>query len=65
MDFVHDRTEDGKALRVLCVVDNFSRENLMLYVATCLERVAGRRGYPKSIRVDNGSEFYTKAMDRW
>lgn len=74
MDFVHDRFETGKTLRVLGVVDNFSRECLMLEagksmngerVAACLERVAGRRGYPRSIRVDNGSEFYSKAMDRW
>ena len=34
-------------------------------VAACLERVAGVRGYPESIRVDNGTEFYSKAMDRW
>lgn len=74
MDFVHDRFEDGKALRMLAVVDNFNRECLLLKaarsmsgesVAACLERVAGRRGYPQSIRVDNGSEFYSKAMDRW
>jgi len=74
MDFVHDRLEDGKGLRLLAVVDNFNRECLLLMaarsmsgeqVAICLERVAGRRGYPTSIRVDNGTEFYSKAMDRW
>lgn len=74
MDFVHDRLEDGRSLRVLCVVDNYSRECLALHaarkirgldVAACLERIAGRRGYPKSIRVDNGTEFYSKAMDQW
>ena len=74
MDFIHDRLEDGKSLRMLAVVDNFNRECLLLraarsmrgeHVAADLERVTGRRGYPKSIRVDNGSEFYSKAMDRW
>jgi len=74
MDFVHDRMEDGRALRVLTVVDNFSRECLALEadralsgdrVAATLDRVARGRGYPKSIRVDNGTEFYSQAMDRW
>lgn len=74
MDFVHDRMEDGRCLRVLTVVDNFSRECLALEadralsgerVAATLDRVARGRGYPKSIRVDNGTEFYSQAMDRW
>jgi len=74
MDFVYDRTEDGRGLRVLTVVDNFSRECLALEadrslsgerVAATLEQVAGQRGYPQSIRVDNGTEFYSKAMDQW
>ena len=72
MDFVHDRLEDGRTLRVLTVVDNFSRECLALVadtslsgqkVARCLSGIGRRRGYPQSIRVDNGSEFYSKAMD--
>jgi putative transposase len=67
MDFVHDRLEDGRALRVLTVVDNFSREYLVLEADRALsgDRVAQGRGYPKSIRVDNGTEFYSQAMDRW
>jgi putative transposase len=74
MDFVHDRLEDGRSLRVLTVVDNFSRECLALEadrslsgarVAATLDRVAWGRGSPKSIRVDNGTEFYSQAMDRW
>lgn len=74
MDFVSDRLEDGRMFRVLAVVDNFSRECLSLEadtsltgrrVAACLERVARSRGYPESIRVDNGTEFYSKAMDHW
>ena len=74
MDFVHDRTEEGRSLRVLTVVDNFSRECLALEadrslsgerVAATLEQVARQRGYPQSIRVDNGTEFYSKALDAW
>ena len=74
MDFVMDRTEDGRRFRVLTVIDNFSRECLALYadrsisgekVAACLNRIAQRKGYPESIRVDNGSEFYSRAMDAW
>ncbi len=34
-------------------------------MASCLDRVAQVRGYPGSIRVDNGTEFYSKAMDQW
>jgi len=58
MDFVSDRLESGRQLLVLSVVDNFSRECLRLEantsltgrcVARALNRVAGQRGYPKSI----------------
>jgi putative transposase len=74
MDFVSDRLEDGRLLRVLSVVDHFTRECLLLEadtsltgtrVARVLDRIARQRGYPDSIRVDNGSEFYSRAMDRW
>lgn len=74
MDFVADRLEDGRLLRILSVVDNFSRECLVLEadvsltgqrVSRVLDTVARQHGYPSSIRVDNGSEFYSKAMDRW
>lgn len=67
-----DRTEDGRFFRILTIVDNFSRECPGLYaersmngtrVAACLNRIAENRGYPKSIRVDNGSEFYSRQMD--
>ena len=74
MDFVHDRTQEGRRLRVLTVVDNFSRQCLALEadrslsgerVAATLEEVARRRGNPQRIRVDNGTEFYSKAQDAW
>jgi putative transposase len=34
-------------------------------LATTLEQVARQRGYPQSIRVDNGTEFYSRALDQW
>jgi putative transposase len=74
MDFIADRFEDGRRFRALTVLDLYTREALAIVpgmsltgekVVTCLERVRRMRGVPKSIRVDNGSEFYSKAMDAW
>jgi putative transposase len=74
MDFVADRLEGGRAFRVLTVIDQFTRERLKLEAAThmsgsrmveSLEAAAELRGYPKSITVDNGTEFCSKAVDGW
>ena len=74
MDFVSDRLADGRWFRVLTVVDQFTRECLLLLadsalsgekVAAALEGVVGERGAPKSITVDNGSEFTSRAMEAW
>lgn len=74
MDFVTDRLESGRQFRVLTVVDNFSRECPILEagvsvtgkgVARALERLSFTRPLPRIIRVDNGSEFYSQAMDSW
>jgi putative transposase len=74
MDFVSDRLEDGHAFRVLTVVDVFTRECIALHadrnlsgrqVAQVLEAKASTRGLPKEITVDNGTEFFSKAMDAW
>jgi putative transposase len=74
MDFVADRLEGGRAFRVLTVIDQFTRECLKLEAAThmsgsrvveSLEAAAELRGYPKSITVDNGTEFCSKAVDGW
>lgn len=74
MDFVTDRLEDGRYFRILTVVYQYSRECLALRpavgmtgekVAAWLAGIAEERGKPKSITVDNGSEFYSKAMDQW
>lgn len=74
MDFMTDRLVDGRAFRVLTVVDQFSRECPLLVadlslsgkkVAAALDRLGQERGLPKAITVDNGSEFYSRAMDAW
>ncbi len=74
MDFVLQRLPDGRWIRVLTVVDQFTRECLTLFadtalsgekVATALDKVVTLRGTPQSITVDNGTEFASKAMDLW
>jgi putative transposase len=74
MDFVQDSLMDGRKFRVLTVVDVFTRECLAVHadsslsgkkVAAILDTVAAARGYPKEITVDNGTEFFSKAMDAW
>lgn len=74
MDFVHDQLATGKKLRVLTVVDTFSRYVPVLDprfsyrgedVVQTLERVCAQTGYPKTIRVDNGSEFISRDLDLW
>ncbi len=74
MDFVSDALFDGRRLRALTVADTYSRECLAIDVGQSLkgedvvrtlERITAVRGWPRTIKVDNGSEFISKAMDRW
>jgi putative transposase len=74
MDFVSDKRSDGRWFRVLTVIDQFTRECILLLadqsltaakVAGALDRAVGERGAPESITVDNGSEFASSVMDRW
>ena len=75
MDFVSDAAANGQSLRVLTVVDVFTRECLAMEVATSissrrvarvLERVlASGRGAPESLRVDNGPEFISTYLKTW
>jgi len=71
---VADPVLDGRRIRALTVVDNWSRHRPFIAgdftltgakVVTALEQVAKHRGYPKMITVDNGGEFASRAMDAW
>jgi len=73
-DFVQTRTTDGKPLRMLVVVDEYTRECLSIDAARTLksddvlERIAwlmATRGVPGHIRSDNGPEFTAKAVRDW
>ena len=71
MDFVHDQLATGRKIRVLTIVDTFSRfspavDPRFSYrgedVVLTLERICKTVGYPKTIRVDQGSEFVSRVI---
>jgi len=73
-DFVADQTEDGRMLRFLSVVDEFTRESLALEVErsmgaleviAVLGRLITERGAPLLLRSDNGGEFLAHSVQRW
>jgi putative transposase len=73
-DFVFDQTQDGRVLKWLPVLDEYSRENLALEVERnlkakdiikVLDRIVGLRGAPEYIRSDNGPEFVAKEVKAW
>ncbi|MGZ2441981.1 hypothetical protein ACVI55_004417 [Sinorhizobium medicae] len=74
LDFVSDQLTDGRRFRVLTVVDDCTRECLALVadtsisglrVARELDRMIEKRGKPKMIVSDNGSEFTSNAILQW
>ena len=74
LDFVSDALTDGRRFRILAVVDDFSRENLVLVADTSLsglrvtrqlDRVIAERGMPTTIVSDNGTEFTSMAILQW
>jgi len=75
MNFVSDALFNGKRFRALTVVDAYTRECLAIHadqwikgeaVATVMERLTFQRGTaPAKIRVDNGPEFVSRALDQW
>jgi putative transposase len=74
MDFVADGLIDGRKLRCLAIVDDCSRECLVIEVdtsingrrvAAVLDRLADLRGLPDSITVDHGPEFEGQVLDAW
>ena len=74
MDFLSDQLFDGSKIRILTIVDAFSKLSPAIDVrqryrgsdvVTTLGRVTSIYGLPKSIRVDNGPEFISKDLDLW
>ena len=74
MDFVFDRTAEGRVIKCLTIVDDATHESVAIEVeraisghgvSRVLDRLALSRGLPKVIRTDNGKEFCGKAMVAW
>ncbi len=73
-DFVHERTHDGRAFRTLNIIDEFSKEALMIRVnrklnstdvVDALTDLFILRGPPVYIRSDNGPEFVAEKVRKW
>ena len=74
MDVVHDPLADGRPVRILTVVDNWSRHSPILEarfrmtretVHQVLDRVLSQGRSPRSITVDHGTEFQSRALEDW
>ena len=74
LDFVSDAFTDGRRFRILTVVDDFSKENVLLVPDTSisglrvtreLDQVFAERGQPRAIVSDNGTEFTSMAILKW
>jgi putative transposase len=74
LDFMSDQLADGRTIRLLNVVDDFTRECLAVEVDTSLtgqrvtrvlERLGALRGLPERVVSDNGPEFTGQAVDSW
>ena len=74
MDFVQDRTADGRPFRMLVVLDEYTRECLAIEVArnfrgedivAVLDELTAIRGAPAHLRADNGPEMISKAVKAW
>jgi len=73
-DFIFDRTEGGRTIKWLSIVDEYTRECLALVVARSIKAAAVLdvvaelfvvRGVPEHLRSDNGPEFIAQALRRW
>jgi len=74
IDFVMDALANGRRIKCLTIVDDFTRECLDIvvdygisggYVARVLQAIGQFRGLPRAIRTDQGPEFTSRALDRW
>jgi putative transposase len=74
MDFMHDALHNGRKVRILPIIDTYTKECHRIEVdtsiggqrvASVLSEVASIRGLPENIVIDNGPEFVSNAMDEW
>lgn len=74
MDFMHDALVGGRSLRILNIIDDFTRECVAMVVDTSLggdrvsrvlDQLKEERGLPRVLLSDNGPEFTSLAMDQW
>ena len=74
MDFMSDELNNRQRIKLLTLVDNFTRESLAIEVdqhlgghrvVEVLMRLGKARSLPKVIQVDNGPEFISKVLDQW
>ena len=74
LDFQHDSSSDGRELKFLNVVDEFTREALAIEAertidaddtVSVLEQLASERGAPENLRADNGPELTARALREW
>jgi putative transposase len=74
MDFQFDQTENARTVKLLNIIDEFTRECLAIVaersidadgVVSCLEKLAAERGAPAYVRFDNGPEFIAHAIADW
>jgi putative transposase len=74
MDFVMDALDNGRRLKCLTIVDDFTKESIDivvdhsipgLYVTRVLDQAIAFRGCPRAIRTDQGPEFTGRALDQW
>lgn len=73
-DFIFDQSLSGKSLKMLTLIDEYTRECLAVEVGISiaservrqvLQRVCLEKGFPEMIRSDNGSEFIAQAVNNW
>lgn len=73
-DFVHEKTQEGVKLKMLTVIDEFTRESLEIrvekrmdstHVIETLDEIMQERGVPKHTRSDNGPEFICERLTKW
>jgi putative transposase len=74
LDFVHDALADGRKIRLLTVIDEYTRESLEIVVDTsinskkvikALEKLIRQKGKPEVIVSDNGTEFTSNVVQKW